>query len=293
MRIVDANVHCWDQRTNPVFWLSDRSLVRDMLGDYESLPDTYDLADYRREVAGHDVTGVVWSDPGAADPVAAAADVQRQHGELGGVVGLVGLADVEAPGFSATVAALARIPLVTSVRIRFVAGLATGGGAPDSVVVEHLGLLARRGLVATIEASADQLARVAALVAEVPELRVVVDHFGWPGDTDPSAVPGHLERLAPFVAAPNVVTRIDAIGTIFGDWTVAGIRPWLTSVVDAFGADRCMLGSDLPIERLRGGFDRVYSAYADIFAGLGDAARADLYAGTAERWYGVGGGGGR
>jgi predicted TIM-barrel fold metal-dependent hydrolase len=293
VRIVDANVHCWDQGTNPVFWLSDRSLLTDMLGDYDALPDIYDLADYFREVVRHEVAGVVWSDPGAADPVAAAAAMQRQHAELGGVVGLVGLADVESPDFAATVAGLAEVPFVTSVRVRFASGLATGGSAGDADVLERLRLLARRNLVATIEANADQLPRVAALVAAVPELRVVVDHFGWPADTDASAVPHHLELLAPFAAAPNVATRIDAIGTIFGDWTVDGIRPWLTSVVDAFGADRCMLGSDLPIERLRGGFDRVYAAYTDIFAGLGEVERTALFAGTAERWYGVDGGGGR
>ena len=31
--LVDANVHLWDQRDNPVFWLTDRTLVRDLLGD--------------------------------------------------------------------------------------------------------------------------------------------------------------------------------------------------------------------------------------------------------------------
>ena len=63
-------------------WLTDRSLVRDMLGNYDSLPDTYTLADYRHEVAGHDVRGIVWSDAGADDPIAAAAWVQRQCDEL-------------------------------------------------------------------------------------------------------------------------------------------------------------------------------------------------------------------
>ena len=31
--LVDANVHLWDQRDNPVFRLTDRTLVRDLLGD--------------------------------------------------------------------------------------------------------------------------------------------------------------------------------------------------------------------------------------------------------------------
>ena len=72
MDIVDCNVHLWDQHENPVFWLSDRTLVRGMLGDSGHLPDRYTLPDYRRETMGHDVRGVIWSDAGAADPMAAA-----------------------------------------------------------------------------------------------------------------------------------------------------------------------------------------------------------------------------
>jgi len=64
--IIDCNVHLWDQRDNPVFWLSDRTVVRDMLGDYDSLPDSYTLSDYRRQTSGYDVRGVIWSDAGAA-----------------------------------------------------------------------------------------------------------------------------------------------------------------------------------------------------------------------------------
>ena len=83
MRIVDANVHLWDQRSNPVFWLTDRTLVRELIGDYDSLPDVYTLADYERETAAFDVRGIVWSDAGAADPVAAAEWAARQDGERG------------------------------------------------------------------------------------------------------------------------------------------------------------------------------------------------------------------
>jgi predicted TIM-barrel fold metal-dependent hydrolase len=85
--IVDCNVHLRDQRDNPVFWLSDRTLVRDMIGDYSSLPDRYILADYRRETAGHDVRGVVWSDAGAADPLAAAGNVATRIDAIGTIFG--------------------------------------------------------------------------------------------------------------------------------------------------------------------------------------------------------------
>ena len=285
--IVDANVHFWDQGANPVFWLTDRTMLRDMLGDYDSLPATYTLDDYRREVGSHDVRGMVWSDPGAADPVAAAASVQRQNDSRGMVLGLVALADPTAPQFAELVEHFVQIPLVTSVRVRLAAGLAAPAAATfDTSVLDNLRLLADHRLVATIEANGDQLDAVAALVAQLRELRIVIDHFGWPMEVTESALPEHFERLAPLAAAPNVATRIDAIGTIFGDWTVDRIRPWLLRVVEAFGPDRCMLGSDLPIERLRSGFGRLYDAYNEIFAGYSQDERAALFGRTAQSWYG-------
>lgn len=58
--VVDSNVHLWDQARNPVFWVSDRTMVRDMIGDYDSLPDTFTLANYDEASSAFDVRGVVW-----------------------------------------------------------------------------------------------------------------------------------------------------------------------------------------------------------------------------------------
>lgn len=105
--MVDSNVHLWDQSRNPVFWLTDRTMVRDMIGDYDSLPDTCALADYDDATAGFEVRGVVWSDAGAADPVAAAEWVTAQN-TTGRVVGLVALGDPTGRGFERLVSALRR-----------------------------------------------------------------------------------------------------------------------------------------------------------------------------------------
>jgi hypothetical protein len=43
-----------------------------MIGDYDSLPDTCARSDYDEATSGLDVQGIVWSDAGAAEPVAAA-----------------------------------------------------------------------------------------------------------------------------------------------------------------------------------------------------------------------------
>ena len=289
--LVDCNVHLWDQTANPVFWLTDRTLVRDMLGDYDSLPEIYTLADYQHEVAGQDVRGIVWSDAGAGDPVAAAGWVQRQCDELGVPGALVTLGDPADHGFVDLVERFRILPLARSVRVRLVPALSPGGSdgglLDDDGAMANLELLAELGLVATVEAMGDQLGVVADLARALPALRIVVDHFGWPEDRSPKALASHGERLSAIASASNTATRIDAIGTIFGAWTTDGIRPWLRAAIDAFGPERCMLGSDLPIERLRSGFGRLYDTYRDIFSDLADGPRDALFGATAARWYGI------
>ena len=289
--LIDCNVHLWDQRRNPVFWLTDRTMLRDMLGNYDSLPDEYGLADYLAATSGFDARGIVWSDAGAADPVAAVEWVSAQN-VSGQVIGLVSLADPADPGFEELVAALVTNPLVTSVRMRLVRAFAPGARAAPAVaddrLLDGLGLLGELGLVATIEAGAGMVGRVAELAAQVPELRIVLDHFGWPNDLSDAGRRAHLALLRRVAVEPNVSTRIDAIGTIFGNWDMETIRPWLDGVVEAFGPHRCMLGSDLPIETLRSSFGDLYAAYDEVFASYSGDDRRQLFSESALRLYGAG-----
>jgi predicted TIM-barrel fold metal-dependent hydrolase len=287
--VTDSNVHLWEQDRNPIFWLSDRTMVRDMIGDYDSLPDTYALTDYVDATSDFDVSGVVWSDAGAADPVAAAEWVAAQDTD-GRVIGLVALGDPTDPGFERLVSALRANALVTSVRIRLVPALRRGASTAtteaDGRLTDGLELLADQGLVATIETGPSEVERVADLARRFPRLSVVLDHFGWPDDLSDAGRRSHLALLARVADVPNVATRIDAIGTIFGAWDTDTLRPWLHGVVDAFGAERCMLGSDVPIETLRASFRTLYTAYDAIFDAYSADDRRLLFGDTARRVYG-------
>jgi predicted TIM-barrel fold metal-dependent hydrolase len=287
--VIDSNVHLWDQGRNPVFWLEDRTMLRDMIGDYDSLPDAYALADYDGATAGFDVRGVVWSDAGASDPVAAAEWVTAQN-TGGRVIGLVALGDPTDPGFERLVLALRANALVTSVRVRLVPAFRPGAPAPpadaDDQLIDSLELLADQGLVATIEAGPSEIGRVADLARRFPRLSVVLDHFGWPEDLSAAGRRAHLALLQRAADEPNVATRIDAIGTIFRAWDTDTLRPWLHGVVEAFGAERCMLGSDLPIETLRSSFGDLYAAYDAIFDAYSTDDRRLLFGDTARRLYG-------
>lgn len=283
--ILDANVHLWDQATNPVFWLSDRTMLVDMLGSYDALPDRYSLADYERDASGFSLAGAIWSDPGAADPIKAIDQVHDQN-ETGTIVGIVTLADPAASSFPAIVERARADLLVTAVRIRLVASLqsGSGGGVSDAALADRLGALVDARLVAVVEASADQLERVLTLAGALPDLRIVVDHFGWPTDLSDAGRTAHLARLRELAAAPHLATRIDALGTIFGAWTVDQVRPWVEGTIDAFGSNRCMIGTDYPIESLRTSYADLYGAYDEMLRDLTPDQREDLFSETAHCW---------
>jgi predicted TIM-barrel fold metal-dependent hydrolase len=264
-------------------------MLREMLGNYDSLPDVFTLSDYFETTSGFDVRGVIWSDAGADDPVAAADWVKRQD-TSGQVIGIVSLADPADVNFEHVVRNLRSNELVTSVRIRLVHDFSAHESATNTQsldqLLEALDVLRDLGLVATIEASADDIGQVADIAARIPELQVVLDHFGWPDDLSETGRRAHLKSLAP-IAESGVSTRIDAIGTIFGDWEATTLRPWLQGVVELFGPHRCLLGSDVPIEMLRSSFAGLYAAYDAIFDAYSDEDRALLFHGAARRVYGA------
>ena len=116
--VVDSTVHLWDQARNPVFWLSDRTMVRDMIGNYDSLPDTFTLADYDEATSAFDVGGV--SGPMPARPTRLRQPLVTDQDHAGRVIGLVALGDPLDAGFEPLVSALRANALVTSVRVRLV-----------------------------------------------------------------------------------------------------------------------------------------------------------------------------
>ena len=86
--------------------------------------------------------------------------------------------------------------------------------------------------------------------------------------------------------APNVVVKVSAIASSADpSWTVDSIRPWVLAPVAAFGADRCMLATNWPIDRLYGTYDGLVAAYRTIVGELGAADRRALWHGTADRVY--------
>src|SRR6266540_4159958 len=70
-------------------------------------------------------------------------------------------------------------------------------------------------------------------------------------------------------------------------WTFEDIRPYAEHVLEVFGPDRVLWGSDWPVCELAGSYARVRELADKLIAGLSADERADVLGGTAIRVYGL------
>ena len=146
----------------------------------------------------------------------------------------------------------------------------------------------RRGLTFDLCATHDQLRDVADLVQQCPDTGFVLDHCGKPairtGRLDPWRA--DVARLA---AHDNVWCKLSGLLTEAdaADRRDDVLIPYAACVVECFGSERVMYGSDWPVLTVAGSYCDWY-AFTDRFTARWSAAeRRRFYAGTAARVYGL------
>ena len=229
--IIDSHVHVWDPAVNEYDWLS---------GD---LDRAYLPAEYRAKAP--DSTGVVFVQAGAVDGLAEARWVDSLVWPQ--LLGIVAHAPLERGEFVADdLDELQGIDRVVGVR-RLLQDEPLAFFA-DPALLAGLGVLADRGLPFDACVRHPQLAALTTLLAGVPGLPVVLDHLGKPpvatGDD------GQWERdLRSLAALPQVRVKLSGIAPEASSSRPVReqARAWVLTAIDAFGTERCMVGSDWPV----------------------------------------------
>ena len=149
-----------------------------------------------------------------------------------------------------------------------------------------------------------QLPELAALARRYPDLTVILNHVGGPlgagayegGREAVFSAWGRDIRL--LAGCPNVVVKLGGLGMRINGFgfergadppssaDLATVwRPYIYTCVEAFGADRCMFESNFPVDKGSYGYRACWNAFKRLTRGAGEAERASLFAGTAERVY--------
>jgi L-fuconolactonase len=130
------------------------------------------------------------------------------------------------------------------------------------------------------------LANFHTILTRYPDLRAVVDHCLKPQIRTPDGYQHWADGMSRIARDTGARCKFSALITEADPgWTVADLAPYAAHVLQVFGPDRVMWGSDWPVCRLRGEYGDWRQAALDLTGTLSPAERAMVFGGTATAFY--------
>jgi L-fuconolactonase len=130
------------------------------------------------------------------------------------------------------------------------------------------------------------LKRASELAGRFPNQKFVLDHIGKPFIKDGIMSPWRedLHRLA---SLPNVWCKVSGMVTEADteNWKYEDFIPYLEVVLELFGAERIMLGSDWPVCRLAGEYAEIMNIPIRFLEKLSPAEKHKIYHKNAAEFY--------
>ncbi len=273
---VDAHHHVWSLARGDYDWITPA--LAELHRDY-SLRDLAPL----RERAGVSTTVLVQAAPTVAE-TRYLLDVAA--GSAGTVAGVVGWVDLGAADAIPMLTRLARNPLLKGVR-PMLQDLADPEWLAGTGVDRALAALPRLGLRFDALVKPAQLPALLRMLERHPDLAVVVDHAGKP-DIAGKAWEPWASLMRDVARHPRVRCKLSGLITEAGPgWTIDRLRPYADLLVEQFGPQRLMWGSDWPVVNLAGTYQSWYAATVALLADWSAEDRAAVMGGTARRFYGL------
>lgn len=150
----------------------------------------------------------------------------------------------------------------------------------------------------------EQLPELVDMARAVPELPIMLDHYGTPIGVGPYKG-REDERFRQWRASmvevsrcPNVHVKLGGLGMIItgAEWHERAIppssqelaeswRPWFDTAIELFGAERCVFESNFPVDKAMYSYVTLWNAFKRLAAGASESERAALFHDNAARFY--------
>src|SRR5262249_7946115 len=149
-----------------------------------------------------------------------------------------------------------------------------------------------------------QIADLENLARAFPDTPIVLNHVGGPigsgayAGKHAQAFPGWAASIKALAAHQNGHIQLGGLGMRLGGFgfheqaeppssaTLAATwRPYVETCIDAFGASRAMFESNFPVDKGSYSYPVFWNACKLLAKGASDAEKADLFRGTAAKFY--------
>lgn len=203
---------------------------------------------------------------------------------IGGVVGWVNFAAKDAPD---QIARLARDKKLVGLR-PMLQSLPEDDWILRPELAPGLEALGPNGLRFDVLIFPRHLPSMIKVFERYPNLPMVIDHGAKPyiarGEIEP-----WRSQMKSIARDFPVSCKLSGLATeALPGWTIDTLRPYVETLIDAFGPKRLMWGSDWPVLNVAGNYLDWFAIAQKLTAHLPSPDRAEIFGGTAARFYGIG-----
>jgi predicted TIM-barrel fold metal-dependent hydrolase len=282
---IDTHVHFWDLKHPELTygWLAPDA-VHPILGDIDAIKSVrYDAVAFWAEARFSGLTGAVHVQAavGTPDPVVETEWLTALARSAPVPFTIVAAADLAAADVERQLERHAASPLLRGIR-----DFGTGDYLMDPAFERGVARLARLGLLLDLDCDWPNMTKARDLALRHIEVPFVLEHIGYPRDTqDPEYFASWRAGITRLAQAPNAFCKISGLGMNRAGWTVGDLAPWVDHCVHAFGPERCVLGSNWPVDRLWGSYDAYMRAFDELLATYSPSEREAIAVGNALRLY--------
>jgi L-fuconolactonase len=273
---IDAHHHLWRYHEDEYGWIGDdmQSLRRDfLLDDLRAAMRTANVAGTIAVQARQSVEETRWL-------------LNLAEAEDSPLLGVVGWLPIAADDFKSQLETFRDHARFKG--LRHVVQVEPDGFLAGKDFNRGIRALAGTGLVYEILIYARQLSQAIDFVDAHPEQSFVIDHIGKP-DIRRANTACWCVDISELALRPNIACKLSGVITEANplEWTPGQIAPYLDVVLEAFGPDRLMIGTDWPVLTVGCTYEQWWRTVEDWAAPLTALERAMILGDTASRVYGL------
>lgn len=133
-------------------------------------------------------------------------------------------------------------------------------------VLRGLNELAKRDLSYDLLVRVDQLCVFDQIVEACPNLQLILDHIAKPAMRESEFDKKWAEVIKKAASHKDLLCKISGMITEADheNWTIDDLRPYVYFIIENFGFDRLVFGSDWPVCTLAGTYEQVWNVINDL-----------------------------
>jgi|TARA_R110002167_G_scaffold184717_1_gene385222 predicted TIM-barrel fold metal-dependent hydrolase len=296
MEVVDAHMHLWDFESGNYPWLSENLAGGEkMIGNYDSIKKNYFPDDYNKDIKNTSVSKCVHiqvfgypNNP--SQETVWLQKLSEKHRIPNAIVGYVDLQDENIENEINKHLKCDNFRGIRNV-------LSYHSGDEDLRMINDrkimsspswlngFSFLDKHNLSFDVQIFDEQIDDLIAVADRFKNVPIIINHLAWPTDLSTKGFENWKSRIKQASSLPNIHIKISGFGCVFKSISSDVISPYISTCIEFFGVDRCMWGSNFPVESIFSSYSKSLDSVVESISSLSEDDKSKVMKLNAENFY--------